>query len=55
MRKPIKVVSSQPANFLGDGVFGYKFVRLGDDLDASIWLMSFYLRVFFVGFTYKPS
>ncbi len=55
MRKPIEVVSLQPANFLGDGVFGYKFVRLADDLDSSIWLMSFYLSVFFVGFTYKKN
>lgn len=54
MRKPIELAASQPTNILGNSVFGYKFIRLGDDIDASIWLMSFYLKVFFVGFTYKP-
>jgi hypothetical protein len=53
IRKPIEALSTQPAYTIGNGIFSYKYYLLDDDPDSSIWLISFYLKVFFIGFTHN--
>ena len=40
---------------IGDNVFAYKFFRLQEDENVTFWLITFYSRVNFLGFTLKES
>jgi hypothetical protein len=49
--KVLAALQTQPLIAIGDGVFSYRFVFTEDEPDCSVWLMSFYERLFAIGFT----
>ena len=53
--KPIEYVSEQPQNDIGGGVFSYKFKKIADDPNSSVWLIRFFSSVFFIGFTFAKK
>ena len=43
-------ISKQPIHFV-DPIFEYKYIVNKDDGYMSVWLLSFYSKIYFLGFT----
>lgn len=52
--EPLLPQFSLPRN-IGNGVFAYSFTSIEEDSNSTIWLLSFYDALPFIGFTIKPQ
>jgi hypothetical protein len=49
--KVLAALQTQPARTIGNGVFSYRFLFTEDEPDCSVWLMSFYEKLYAIGVT----
>ena len=47
----LAALQTQPVRTIGNGVFSYRFLFTEDEPDCSVWLMSFYEKLFAIGVT----